>query len=79
MWFRDCQAVDVLNVLPTTNSGTIELLYKAYSTHLFYVMPGVSTRHSMGLLMRDGAQVILPLAHTIEHEEVINWPVLIMQ
>ncbi|XP_057518968.1 homeobox-leucine zipper protein ATHB-15 isoform X2 [Amaranthus tricolor] len=26
-WFRDCRAVDVLNVLPTANSGTIELLY----------------------------------------------------
>ncbi|KAL2972678.1 hypothetical protein AAZX31_14G006200 [Glycine max] len=32
----------------------------------------VSTRHSMGLLMRDGAQVILPLAHTIEHEEALT-------
>ncbi|KAL2536554.1 Homeobox-leucine zipper protein ATHB-15 [Forsythia ovata] len=32
-WFRDCRAVDVLNVLPTANGGTIELLYmqnKAY-------------------------------------------------
>ncbi|OVA08558.1 Homeobox domain [Macleaya cordata] len=26
-WFRDCRAVDVLNVLPTPNGGTIELLY----------------------------------------------------
>ncbi|XP_010545673.1 PREDICTED: homeobox-leucine zipper protein ATHB-15 isoform X2 [Tarenaya hassleriana] len=26
-WFRECRAVDVLNVLPTTNGGTIELLY----------------------------------------------------
>ncbi|XP_022844668.1 homeobox-leucine zipper protein ATHB-15-like [Olea europaea var. sylvestris] len=26
-WFRDCRAVDVLNVLPTVNGGTIELLY----------------------------------------------------
>ncbi|KAI8017746.1 Homeobox-leucine zipper protein ATHB-15 [Camellia lanceoleosa] len=26
-WFRDCRAVDVLNVIPTTNGGTIELLY----------------------------------------------------
>ncbi|CAI0474711.1 unnamed protein product [Linum tenue] len=26
-WFRDCRAVDVVNVLPTTNGGTIELLY----------------------------------------------------
>nr|DAD48852.1 TPA_asm: hypothetical protein HUJ06_018789 [Nelumbo nucifera] len=26
-WFRDCRAVDVLNVLPTGNGGTIELLY----------------------------------------------------
>lgn len=26
-WFRDCRAVDVVNVLPTANGGTIELLY----------------------------------------------------
>ncbi|KAF5741659.1 putative DNA binding protein [Tripterygium wilfordii] len=26
-WFRDCRAVDVLNVLPTANGGTVELLY----------------------------------------------------
>nr|GEV28492.1 homeobox-leucine zipper protein ATHB-15 [Tanacetum cinerariifolium] len=26
-WFRDCRAVDVLNVLPTANGGTIEILY----------------------------------------------------
>ncbi|GMH03700.1 hypothetical protein Nepgr_005539 [Nepenthes gracilis] len=26
-WFRECRAVDVLNVLPTANGGTIELLY----------------------------------------------------
>ncbi|XP_047325602.1 homeobox-leucine zipper protein ATHB-15 [Impatiens glandulifera] len=26
-WNRDCRAVDVLNVLPTANGGTIELLY----------------------------------------------------
>ncbi|OIT34487.1 PREDICTED: homeobox-leucine zipper protein ATHB-15-like isoform X1 [Nicotiana attenuata] len=26
-WFRDCRAIDVLNVLPTANGGTIELLY----------------------------------------------------
>uniref|UniRef100_A0A6N2MK34 Homeobox domain-containing protein n=1 Tax=Salix viminalis TaxID=40686 RepID=A0A6N2MK34_SALVM len=26
-WLRDCRAVDVLNVLPTANGGTIELLY----------------------------------------------------
>ncbi|KAA3489270.1 homeobox-leucine zipper protein ATHB-15 [Gossypium australe] len=26
-WFHDCRAVDVLNVLPTANGGTIELLY----------------------------------------------------
>ncbi|KAL3528708.1 hypothetical protein ACH5RR_008030 [Cinchona calisaya] len=26
-WFRDCRAVDVLNVLPTANGGTIELVY----------------------------------------------------
>ncbi|KAE8700666.1 Homeobox-leucine zipper protein HOX32 [Hibiscus syriacus] len=26
-WFRDCRAVDVLNVLPAANGGTIELLY----------------------------------------------------
>ncbi|KAL6134509.1 hypothetical protein ACLB2K_066740 [Fragaria x ananassa] len=26
-WLRDCRTVDVLNVLPTANGGTIELLY----------------------------------------------------
>ncbi|XP_077217933.1 homeobox-leucine zipper protein ATHB-15-like isoform X1 [Tasmannia lanceolata] len=26
-WFRDCRSVDVINVLPTGNGGTIELLY----------------------------------------------------
>ncbi|KAI3512592.1 hypothetical protein L1887_19908 [Cichorium endivia] len=26
-WYRDCRAVDTLNVLPTANGGTIELLY----------------------------------------------------
>ncbi|KAL7607205.1 homeobox-leucine zipper protein ATHB-15 [Lactuca sativa] len=26
-WYRDCRAVDVVNVLPTSNGGTIELLY----------------------------------------------------
>ncbi|XP_038693610.1 homeobox-leucine zipper protein ATHB-15-like isoform X2 [Tripterygium wilfordii] len=26
-WLRDCRAVDVLNVLPTANGGTVELLY----------------------------------------------------
>ncbi|XP_071733490.1 homeobox-leucine zipper protein ATHB-15-like isoform X2 [Rutidosis leptorrhynchoides] len=26
-WFRDCRAVDILNVLPTANGGTIEILY----------------------------------------------------
>ncbi|OVA20248.1 Homeobox domain [Macleaya cordata] len=26
-WFRECRAVDVLNVLPAGNGGTIELLY----------------------------------------------------
>ncbi|KAL2338037.1 hypothetical protein Fmac_012483 [Flemingia macrophylla] len=27
LWFRDCRAIDVLNVLPTANGGTVELLY----------------------------------------------------
>ncbi|KAL3824388.1 hypothetical protein ACJIZ3_020417 [Penstemon smallii] len=26
-WFRDCRAVEVLNVLPTASGGTIEILY----------------------------------------------------
>ncbi|GJS79270.1 hypothetical protein Tco_0729151, partial [Tanacetum coccineum] len=26
-WFRDCRAVDALDVLHTTNGGTIELLH----------------------------------------------------
>lgn len=32
-WFRDCRAVDVLNVLPTANGGTIELLYMQVNTN----------------------------------------------
>lgn len=31
-WFRECRAVDVMNVLPTANGGTIELLYMQVST-----------------------------------------------
>lgn len=26
-WYRDCRAVDVLNVMSTGNGGTIELMY----------------------------------------------------
>ncbi|XP_071710122.1 homeobox-leucine zipper protein ATHB-15-like [Rutidosis leptorrhynchoides] len=26
-WYRDCRAVDVVNLLPTANGGTIELIY----------------------------------------------------
>lgn len=26
-WYRDCRAVDVMNVMSTANGGTIELLY----------------------------------------------------
>ncbi|KAI3684230.1 hypothetical protein L6452_33451 [Arctium lappa] len=26
-WFRDCRAIEILNMLPTANGGTIELLY----------------------------------------------------
>ncbi|PPR92661.1 hypothetical protein GOBAR_AA28011 [Gossypium barbadense] len=29
-WYRDCQAVDVINVLSTGNGGTIELLYMQF-------------------------------------------------
>ncbi|CAA0822380.1 Homeobox-leucine zipper protein ATHB-15 [Striga hermonthica] len=29
-WFRDCRAVDVVNVLPTADGGTIELLYMQF-------------------------------------------------
>lgn len=43
-WFRDCRAVEVLNVLPTANGGTIELLYMQvmiiiiYTFYLFVVV-----------------------------------------
>lgn len=33
-WFRDCRAVDVLNVLSTGNGGTIELLYMQVGYYL---------------------------------------------
>lgn len=34
-WFRECRAVDVMNVLPTANGGTIELLYMQVSLKLY--------------------------------------------
>jgi homeobox-leucine zipper protein len=30
-WFRECRAVEVMNVLPTANGGTVELLYMQVS------------------------------------------------
>jgi homeobox-leucine zipper protein len=27
LWLRDCRSMEVLNVLPAGNNGTIELLY----------------------------------------------------
>lgn len=35
-WFRDCRAVDVLNVLSTGNGGTIELLYMQVSANFYF-------------------------------------------
>lgn len=26
-WYRDCRCLDILNVIPTGNGGTIELIY----------------------------------------------------
>ncbi|GMI93202.1 ARABIDOPSIS THALIANA HOMEOBOX PROTEIN 14, PHABULOSA 1D, PHABULOSA [Hibiscus trionum] len=26
-WFRDCRCIDILSIIPTTNGGTIELIY----------------------------------------------------
>jgi hypothetical protein len=26
-WYRDCRSVDVFNIIPTGNGGTIELIY----------------------------------------------------
>lgn len=34
-WYRDCRAVDVLNVLSTGNGGTIELLYMQVAANCF--------------------------------------------
>jgi len=31
-WYRDCRAVDVMNVMSTGNGGTIELLYMQVKT-----------------------------------------------
>lgn len=36
-WFRDCRSVDVINVLPAGNSGTIELLYMQVYVHVLNV------------------------------------------
>ncbi|KAL8098935.1 hypothetical protein AgCh_031594 [Apium graveolens] len=57
-WFRDCRAVDVLNVLPTANGGTIELLYMQ-----LYAPTTLAPAHDFWLLrytsvMEDGSLVV---------------------
>ncbi|TYJ30654.1 hypothetical protein E1A91_A06G145200v1 [Gossypium mustelinum] len=41
-WYRDCQAVDVINVLSTGNGGTIELLYMQFLLVKFAKMISVT-------------------------------------
>ncbi|TYI23335.1 hypothetical protein ES332_A06G158000v1 [Gossypium tomentosum] len=41
-WYRDCQAVDVINVLSTRNGGTIELLYMQFLLVKFAKMISVT-------------------------------------
>lgn len=37
-WFRDCRAVDVINVLSTGSGGTIELFYMQVPTSCYMVI-----------------------------------------
>ncbi|THG14485.1 hypothetical protein TEA_007799 [Camellia sinensis var. sinensis] len=60
-WYRDCRAVDVLNVLPTANGGTIELLYMQ-----LYAPTTLAAARDFCLLrytsvMEDGSLVTPPL------------------
>lgn len=36
-WYRDCRAVDVMNVMSTGNGGTIELLYMQVKSKNFLI------------------------------------------
>ncbi|KAK6153658.1 hypothetical protein DH2020_013297 [Rehmannia glutinosa] len=84
-WFRDCRAVDVLNVLPTANGGTIELLYMQVcerslnNTQNGPTMPPVENfvRAEMlpsGYLIRpcDGGGSII---HIVDHMNFEAWSV----
>lgn len=36
-WFRDCRCLEVLNVIPTGNGGTIELVYMQVGSSLRFL------------------------------------------
>lgn len=36
LWLRDCRSMEVVNVLPAGNNGTIELLYLQVIRTAFY-------------------------------------------
>lgn len=60
-WFRDCRAVDVLNVLSTGNGGTIELLYMQVSVKRHYfllLLPGGRLLFTVSLSL--GIQLYAP-------------------
>ncbi|XP_077210846.1 homeobox-leucine zipper protein ATHB-15-like [Tasmannia lanceolata] len=57
-WYRDCRSVDVVNVLPTGNGGTIELLYMQ-----LYAPTTLAPARDFWLLcytsvLEDGSQVV---------------------
>ena len=37
LWLRDCRSMEVVNVLPAGNSGTIELLYMQVPTDYYSI------------------------------------------
>ncbi|GFP85657.1 homeobox-leucine zipper protein PjHB15b [Phtheirospermum japonicum] len=57
-WFRDCRSVEVVNILPTANGGTIELLYMQ-----LYALTTLAPGRDFWLLrytsiMEDGSLVV---------------------
>ncbi|CAL5399822.1 unnamed protein product [Camellia sinensis] len=77
-WYRDCRAVDVLNNVPPAillrflrehRSEWADNSIDAYSAAAVKVGPCSLPRSTVGSF---SGQVVLPLAHTIEHEELLE-------
>ncbi|KAG5028897.1 hypothetical protein JHK87_012411 [Glycine soja] len=82
LWFHDCRAVDVLNVLSTTNGGTIEKLYMQRSlknTQNGPSMPPV--KHFVRAEMLPSGYLIRPcegggsIIHIVDHMDLKPWSV----